>query len=155
MAIRHVLENRDDQNPKILTCPKNWRTSETLSYLSAKWLGDWFTRLLRPNIKPSWLEAKKVTVPGPKLLSLSYLFCAVSMKLARLFAFEVYPQKGVAEPSKPAGGKIVPNGRIKSTLSQIYMDAGLDKATSIAFKVSNPKTDKYQNTMRNRQFVTD
>jgi hypothetical protein len=72
------------------------------------------------------------------------------MKLARLFAFEIYPQKGIAEPSRPVGGRIVPNDRIKNTLGQIDMDARLDKATSIAFHVQNPKTDKYQNAMRNR-----
>ncbi len=70
------------------------------------------------------------------------------MNLTRLFAYEVFPQKGAASPTQPEGGKIVVSSQLRHTLSQLIKDNRLESQTPIAFQVDDPKSGKRTNFVR-------
>lgn len=70
------------------------------------------------------------------------------MKLARLYAFEVFPGKGETNPSSPAGGPLNADSPIRSTLRKLMSDVRLDSATPISFQISNPQENGSGNPVR-------
>ena len=72
------------------------------------------------------------------------------MNLTRLFAYEVFPQKGVATPVHPEGGLIKPQPELKSTLANLIRDNRLDSQTPISFCVDDPREAHRQNAVREK-----
>ncbi|QDV85583.1 hypothetical protein [Planctomycetes bacterium TBK1r] len=72
------------------------------------------------------------------------------MNLTRLFAYEVFPQKGVANPVQPEGGLIKPQSELKRTLANLIRDNRLDSQTPISFCVDDPRAAHRQNAVRER-----
>jgi hypothetical protein len=71
------------------------------------------------------------------------------MNLTRLFAYEVFPQKGVTNPDQPEGGLIQPQPALKTTLASLIKDNRLESQTPISFCVDDPKAGHRQNAVRN------
>ena len=72
------------------------------------------------------------------------------MKLTKLYAFEVFPQKGEEEMDQPEGGKMKINAEIRNALTQLISDTRLETETPIAFHVEDPKAKKLENEVREK-----
>jgi len=70
------------------------------------------------------------------------------MHLTRLFAYEVFPQKNVATPMQPDGGRINVSAQLRHTLDQLIRENRLESQTPIAFHVNNPTSGKPKNVVR-------
>jgi hypothetical protein len=70
------------------------------------------------------------------------------MQLTRLFAFEVFPQKGSVAPTPPDGGKIKVSAQLRHMLEQLLRDNRLSSQTPITFRVDDLKSGKRYNATR-------
>lgn len=72
------------------------------------------------------------------------------MKLTRLYAFEVFPQKHMDNIERPSGGKMTINADIRNALNQLVSDIRLESEAPIAFHVEDPKAKKLTNEVRDK-----
>lgn len=71
------------------------------------------------------------------------------MKLVKIYAFEVYPQKGESSIERPKGGRLSINAALRNELERLVCDTGLSDETPISFRVADPDIKKRENSVRN------
>jgi len=70
------------------------------------------------------------------------------MKLKRLYAYEILPQKGIAKPNAPTGGQLKIGKVLEDALNSLVVGTGLLSKQEIEFTVTDPKTAPNQNEAR-------
>ncbi|WP_339888572.1 hypothetical protein [Rhodopirellula europaea] len=72
------------------------------------------------------------------------------MKLSRIHAYEIVPQKKIAVPADPPGGLFVPTPSIESTLANLVTTAKLEDQAMVSFQSSATTSGVASNPVRDQ-----